>query len=97
MSLWRGELSALPSSLAGRVMVCVCGTTSDHPNAMRQEAAGKVSTRQDPPGKGIVVRSENGPLGFCIRYGEYDPTYESPSLRRMALTVLCVALRYSRW
>ncbi len=48
-------------------------------------------------GKGIVVRSENGPLGFCIHYGEYDPTYESPSLGRTALTVLCVALRYSRW
>ncbi len=75
----------------------MCGAMLDHPNSMRQEAVGKISAHQDPPGKGIVVRSGNGPLGFCIRYGEYDPTYESPSLGRMALTVLRVALKYSRW
>ncbi len=47
--------------------------------------------------KGIEVRSGNGPLGFFISYGEFDPTYESPSLGCTALTVLCVALKYSRW
>ncbi len=58
---------------------------------MRQEAAGKSSARKDPPGKGIEIRSGNGPLSFCIHYGECDPNYESPSLGRTALTVLCVA------
>ncbi len=57
----------------------------------------KVSTRQDPLGKGVEVRSGNGPLGFFIRYGEFDPNYESPSLGRTALTVLCVAPKYSHW
>ncbi len=52
------------------------------------------STRQDRLGKGVEVRSGNGPLGFCIRYGEFDPTYESPSLGCTAHTVLCVAIRY---
>ncbi len=64
---------------------------------MKCDAAGKLSTHQDPLRKGIEVRSGNGPLGFFIRNGEFDPTYESPSLGHMALTVLCVALRYSRW
>ncbi len=64
---------------------------------MKHDAAGEISTRQDPLEKGIEVGSGNGPLGFFIRYGEFDPTYESPSLGRMALTVLCVALRYSCW
>ncbi len=75
----------------------MCGTMSDHPDSIKREAAGKSSTRKDPPGKGIEIRSGNGPLGFCIRYGECDPNYESPSLGCMALTVLCVALKYSRW
>ncbi len=64
---------------------------------MRCDAAGEISTRQDPLEKGIEVGCGNGPLGFFIRYGEFDPTYESPSLRCMARTVLCVASRYSRW
>ncbi len=64
---------------------------------MKSDAAGKISTRQDPLRKGVEVRSGNGPLGFCIRYGEFDPNHESPSLRHTALTVLCVAMKYSRW
>ncbi len=64
---------------------------------MKCDAVGKISACQDPLGKGIEVGCGNGPLGFFIRYGEFDPTYESPSLGRTALTVLCVALKYSRW
>ncbi len=75
----------------------MCGTMSDPLDPTKCDAAGKVSTRQDPLGKGVEVRSGNGPLGFFIHYGEFDPNYESPSLGHMALTVLCVALRYSRW
>ncbi len=75
----------------------MCGTTSDPLDPMKHDAAGKFSTRQDLLGKGIGVKSGNGPLGFFIRYGEFDPTYESPSLGRTALTVLCVAMKYSHW
>ncbi len=73
------------------------GTTSDPLDPVKCDATGKVSARQDPLGKGIEVKSGNSPLGFFIRYGEFDPTYESPSLGRTALTVLCVALKYSHW
>ncbi len=75
----------------------MCGTMSDPLDLTQCEAAGKVSAHQDPLGKGIEVMSGNGPLSFCIRYGECDPNYESPSLGCTALTVLCVALRYSRY
>ncbi len=75
----------------------MCGTTSDPLDLMKCEAVGKCSTCQDPLGKGVEVRSGNSPLGFFIRYGEFDPYYESPSLGRMALTVLCAAMKYSRW
>ncbi len=75
----------------------MCGTTLDPLDLTKCEATGKFSTHQDPLGKGVEVRSGNGPLSFFIRYGEFDPNYESPSLGRMALTVLCVAMKYSRW
>ncbi len=69
---------------------------SDPPDSMKCDTAGKIGTHQDPLGKGVEVRSGNSPLGFSIHYGEFDPTYKSPSLGRMALTVLCVATKYSR-
>ena len=74
----------------------MCGIMSDHPNSVRRDAAGKISTRQDLLKKGIGVGCGNGPLRFCIRYGEYDPNHESPSLGCMVRTVLCVTSRYSR-
>ena len=58
---------------------------------------GKVSTHQDLPGKGIGVGSGNGPLGYGIHYGEYDPNYESPSLGCTVHTVLYVTTKYSCW
>ncbi len=45
---------------------------------MRREATGKVSARQDPPGKGIEVGSGNSSLGYCIHYGECDPKLQEP-------------------
>ncbi len=47
--------------------------------------------------KGIEVGSGNGPLSFCICYGECDPNHESPSLGCTVRTVLCVINKYSRW
>ncbi len=75
----------------------MCGTTSDPPDSMKCDAAGEISTRQDPLGKGIEVGSGSGPLGFFIRCGEFDPTCESPPLGCTALNVLCVASKYSHW
>ncbi len=60
---------------------------------MKCDAAGRISTRQDPLGIGVEARSENGPLGFGIRYGEYDPNHESPSLGCTVRTAQCVAIK----
>ncbi len=87
--LWHEELLALPSSLAGAVMVCVW----DHvgPSWLNEvRCCRKVSTRQDPPGKGIEVRSGNGPPRILYPLWRV----RSDSLSCTARTVLCVAIRY---
>ncbi len=94
MSVSRGELSALPSSLTGKAMVCKW----DHvgpPLCGEAWSPGSLAPVRLTKGKGVVARSGNGPLGFNIHCKEFDPNYESPSLGHMAHTVLCMALRYS--